>query len=53
VFEDIGVSLASVQRFDELTVWVVLAAIVSLLLAAGALAASEIRPRPVTARGLT
>jgi Ca-activated chloride channel family protein len=53
VFEDIGVSLASVQRFDELTVWVVLAAIVALLLAAAALAASELRPRPVTARGLT
>jgi Ca-activated chloride channel homolog len=53
VFEDIGVSLASVQRFDELTVWAVLAAIVALLLAAGALAASELRPRPVAVRGLT
>ncbi len=50
VFEDIGVSLASVQRFDELTVWVVLAAIIALLLAAGALAASEFRPRPVASR---
>ena len=53
VFEDIGVSLASVRRFDELTVWVVLAAIVALLLAAVALAASEFRPRPVAARGLS
>ena len=50
VFEDIGVSLASVQRFDELTVWVVLAAIIALLLAAGAMAASEMRPRPVASR---
>ena len=44
VFEDIGVSLASVQRYDELTVWVVLAAILSLLLAAGAVMVAEIRP---------
>jgi Ca-activated chloride channel family protein len=44
VFEDIGVSLASIQKFDELTVWVVLGAILALLLAAGALAASELRP---------
>ena len=52
VFEDIGVSLASVQRFDELTVWVVLAAILLLLLAAGALAASELRSRPIAARAM-
>jgi Ca-activated chloride channel homolog len=45
VFEDIGVALALVQRYDELTVWVVMAAILSLLLAAAALMASEIRPR--------
>ena len=44
VFEDIGVSLASVQRYDELTVWVVLAAILALLLAALALMAAEVRP---------
>lgn len=52
VFEDIGVSLASVQRFEELTVWVVLAAILALLLAAAALAASELRPRPVASRAV-
>ncbi len=50
VFEDIGSALASVQRLDELTVWVVLAAIVALLLAAAAVAASELRPRPVAFR---
>ncbi len=52
VFEDIGVALASVQRLDELTVWVVLAAIVALLLAAASLAASELRPRPVASRAV-
>ena len=52
VFEDIGAALASVQRLEELTVWVVLAAIVALLLAAAAVAASEVRPRPVTFRAV-
>ena len=50
VFEDIGVALASVRRLDELTVWAVLAAIGLLLAAAGALAASEIRPTAVAVR---
>jgi Ca-activated chloride channel homolog len=50
VFEDIGVALALVQRLEELTVWFVLAAIIMLLLAAGALAASELRPPPVASR---
>lgn len=50
VFEDIGVSLASVQRLDELTVYAVLAAILLLLLAAGAIAASELRPAPARLR---
>ena len=50
VFEDIGVALASVHRLDELTVWAVLAAIGLLLGAAGALAASELRPTPVPLR---
>lgn len=50
VFEDIGVALASVQRFDELTVWVVLAAIIALLVAAGALALSELRQGPIGVR---
>lgn len=45
VFEDIGVAFASVRRLEELTVWAVLGAIVLLLLAAGAIAGSEIRPR--------
>ena len=50
VFEDIGVALASVQRLDELTVYAVLAAILCLLAAAAALAASELRPAPVQLR---
>jgi Ca-activated chloride channel family protein len=45
VFEDIGVAFASVRRLDELTVWAVLGAIVLLVLAAAAIAGSEIRPR--------
>ena len=45
VYEDIGVALASVRRLEELTVWPVLAALVMLLLSAGAVAASELRPR--------
>jgi Ca-activated chloride channel family protein len=45
VFEDIGVALASVERFDELTVYLVMAAILLLLGAAGALAASEMAGR--------
>lgn len=52
VFEDIGAALASVQRLEELTVWVVLAAVVALLLAAGAVAASELRPHPVASRAV-
>lgn len=52
VFEDIGAALASVQRLEELTVWVVLAAVVALLLAAVAVAASELRPRPVASRAI-
>ena len=50
VFEDIGVALASVQRPEELTVWVVLIAIALLLAAAGALAASELRPHSTAVR---
>lgn len=50
VFEDIGVAIASVQRPEELTVWVVLIAIVLLLCAAGALAASELRPHQAVVR---
>jgi len=50
VFEDIGVALASVRRLEELTVWAVLAAIGLLLAAAGALAASELRPNPIAVR---
>lgn len=50
VFEDIGVAVASVQRLDELTVYAVMAAILLLLAAAGAMAASEVtRPPAVTA----
>ncbi len=50
VFEDIGVALASLRRLEELTVWAVLAAIGLLLAAAGALAASELRPNTVAVR---
>lgn len=50
VFEDIGVALASVQRPEELTVWVVLIGIALLLAAAAALAASELRPHPAAVR---
>jgi Ca-activated chloride channel homolog len=50
VFEDIGVSVASVERLDELTVYAVMAAILMLLAAAAAMAASEMtRPPAVTA----
>ncbi len=50
VFQDIGSSLASVRRLDEVTVWPVLGAIVALLLAALAVMASELRPSPVVLR---
>jgi Ca-activated chloride channel family protein len=50
VYEDIGVALASVERLEELTVWVVLAGILLLLGAAGALAASELRPHSTVVR---
>jgi Ca-activated chloride channel family protein len=50
VFEDIGTSLASVRRLEELTIWPVLGAILALLIAAGALAASELRPAPIVLR---
>lgn len=43
VYQDIGAALASVQKLDELTVWAVLAAMALLLVAAGLIAASELR----------
>ena len=43
IYNDIGQSLASIQRLDELTVWAVLAAVISMLTGAGLLALSELR----------
>lgn len=44
IYNDIGAALASVQRLEELTVWAVLAAVVSLLIGMALLALAELRP---------
>jgi Ca-activated chloride channel family protein len=44
IYKDIGSSLASIERLDELTVWAVLAAVLFMLAGMGALAMAELRP---------
>jgi Ca-activated chloride channel family protein len=44
IYKDIGTSLASIERLDELTVWAVLGAVLFMLAGAGALVMSELRP---------
>ncbi len=53
VYADIGASLASITKLEELSVWFVLGALGFLLLAAGALALSESAPRRHVATGFT
>lgn len=50
VYKDIGSSLASIERLEELTVWAVLGAIVLMLLGAGALALAEASGSRATSR---
>lgn len=45
VYADIGASLASIHKLEEMSVWAVLAALVLLLLAGGTLALAEAAPR--------
>lgn len=53
VYADIGASLASIHKLEEMSVWAVLSAIILLLLSGAALAMAEAAPRRRMAVGFT